>query len=181
MVDTLNKTDLINEKISVCLSSSGVSGQQLRSAHYFLGAELAKQIKKKEKLINKKIAVVIMMRAGLPFGLGISDALENSNSLDILFSPVAEKDFAGYDLVIIADAVINTGKTILEFINTVNNKNILIMTNVISEKHISNFDAYNVQAVRISSNSYKGSNVKVISNGKGPDTGDRLFSNSFFK
>ena len=52
MVNTLNKTDLINEKISVCLSSSGVSGQQLRSAHYFLGAELAKQIKKKEKLVR---------------------------------------------------------------------------------------------------------------------------------
>ena len=40
---------------------------------------------------------------------------------------------------------------------------------------------YDIFAVRISTHSYVGDSLKVISNGKGPDTGERLFSNTFFK
>jgi len=180
MVTELAKNKEIEQKIQLCLSTSLIAGKELRLAHYFLGSQLGNQMITNESLNNMKIAVVIMMRAGLPFGLGVSDSLEHCNDVDIFFMPCEQICFHNYDMVIIADAVINTGKTILDFINSNHLPKIIIATNVISESHVQNFNSFNVQAVRISKNSYKGTMNKTIFNGKGPDTGDRLFCNSFF-
>lgn len=170
----------IENYISDCFSSSGVCGSKLREAHYYLGQEVAKLIAEDCFVQNKDIALLVMMRAGLPFGLGIADILDKNNNVEVMFSPLKEMDFSKFDFVLIADAVINTGKTIFENLKHINNKNIIIVTNVLSEKNIDAFEKMTVYTTRISKHSYKGSDTKVISNGKGPDTGDRLFNNHFF-
>ena len=181
MIKVLNKIgDYSQELIEICRSSSGICGAQLRNAHYILGKEVGKIIISNENLNGLKIALIIMMRAGLPFGLGLADYFDENYNIDIFFSPVLELD-SKYDVVIIADAVINTGRTIFDMIDSLKHPNVIIATNVISEKYIQNWINYKVYATRISNNSYKGSKVTVVSNGKGPDTGDRLFCNSFFK
>ena len=176
-------TDVLKEtqtNISKCLSSSNICGKDLREAHYYLGKRLGIQIESDINLIGMNIGILVMMRAGLPFGIGLADQLEENNNVDILFSSSTDIDFTKYDYVIIADAVINTGKTILEIINHIDFKKVIIATSVISEKYIDNFDNLDTYAVRISSNSFKGSKVKTVSKGRGPDTGDRLFSSTFY-
>ena len=182
MVEVLKiKNNNIQSHIEKCLSSSNVCGAELRGSHYKLGFELGKQIFNERELKNKKVAILIMMRAGLPFGLGVADALENINDVGIMFSSTKDNDFSSYDVVIIADAVINTGKTILEVVEQIKSKTIIVATNVISDKHLDNLKELDIFATRISKHSYRGSNNTTISNGKGPDTGDRLFNNSFYK
>ena len=44
-----------------------------------------------------------MMRAGLPFGFGIADALDESNDVAVLFS-TSDNDYSSFDIVVIADA-----------------------------------------------------------------------------
>lgn len=181
MVEILKNTNQVNNRlIFKCLSTSGVCGFELRKAHYHLGVELAKQIVNQRNLSNSKVAVLIMMRAGLPFGMGIADSLEESNDITILFS-TNENDFSTYDTVVIADAVINTGKTIAEIERQIKDKKVIIATNVISAKYLDNLKELDIFATRISDRSYEGIATKTISNGKGPDTGERLFKNTFFK
>ncbi len=170
----------IKEQIGKCLSSSNVCGKDLREAHYYLGKQLGLQIQSDKNLKSTNVGVLVMMRAGLPFGLGLADGLELSNNVDLLFSSSSDSDFTKYDYVIIADAVINTGKTIFETIKRVDVAKVIVATNVISEKYLGNFDNLDTYSVRVSANSFKGSNVKSVSNGRGPDTGDRLFSSSFY-
>jgi len=170
----------IKLNIEKCLSSSNVCGRELREAHYYLGCKLGLYISSKRRLIKRKIAVLIMMRAGLPFGFGVADSLDRYNDVTVLFS-TSENDFSSFEIVIIADAVVNTGKTILEIINKMDNRNVVIATNVISDKHRDNLKDVDIFSIRVSQHSYKGTTVKFISNGKGPDTGDRLFNNSFYK
>lgn len=181
MVKVLKISDKKTEKyVSDCLSSSGVCGSELRKAHYYLGQEISKLIKNDCFIHGKDIALLIMMRAGLLFGLGIADILDKNNNVEVIFSSAKEMDFSKYDYVLIVDAVINTGKTIFECMKYINNKNIIVVTNVLSEKYADVFEKLNVYTSRISKHSYKGSDTRVISNGKGPDTGDRLFNNHFF-
>ena len=174
-----NRSKNVNKYILDCMSTSGVSGAKLRKAHYYLGLELGQEISSIRLLVKKKVAILIMMRAGLPFGLGLADALDDDNDVDILFSPVQNPSFDDYDLVIVADAVINTGKTILSLIKKMDKSKTIIAVNVISEKNITHFEEIDIYSVRVSPNSYIGSNVKVAFEGKGPDTGDRLFCNYF--
>ena len=176
-----NVTEQVKAQISKCLSSSNVCGKDLRQAHYYLGKQLAAQIVSERGFNGATIGVLIMMRAGLPLGLGIADRLEESNNVDILFSSSASNDYTKYDCVIVADAVINTGKTIFEAIERIDANKVIVATNVIAEKHMGNFDGLDTYAVRISTNSFTGSKVKTVSNGKGPDTGDRLFCSYFYK
>lgn len=181
MVEVLkDANDSVKQAINKCLSSSQVCGYELREAHYYLGRKLGKEIANARSIFNKKVAVLIMMRAGLPFGFGISDALEDNNSVAVLFSTY-ENDYFSFDVVIIADAVVNTGKTILEIKSKLVDKQVIIATNVISDKYLDNLKELDIFATRISNHSYKGVKTTMVSNGNGPDTGDRLFDNSFFK
>lgn len=181
MITTLeNINDEIKTHISNCLSTSNICGKILRESHYFLGKQVGELIDQKRFLKNKKVAVLIMMRAGLPFGMGITDILEENNKIEVLFSnSINNKDFS-YDVIIIADAVINTGKTILDEISKLDKTKVIIAANVVSDKFVDNLNELDVFATRISNHSYVGSNVKKVEKGKGPDTGERLFNSSFF-
>ena len=183
MVEILSvRTDDVENCILKSLSSSHVCGIELRKSHYYLGSALGEEIQVKRALNNLNLAVLIMMRAGLPFGLGLADKLEKNNNVTIIFSNSIETkdDYSKYDVLIVADAVINTGKSILEQIRKTSGTKIIIATNVISEKYINLFETFDVFAVRVSSHSFKGARIKKILDGKGPDTGDRLFCSSFY-
>ena len=180
MVKKLVVNEEIEKLIDICKSDSKICGYKLRDAHYNLGKYLGKFIINNEDIENKKIAVIAMMRAGLMFALGIAKSLEENNDVDFIFSNQDELNLNEYDQIIIADAVINSGKTIFKFIENNNLSNVIIATNVLSNKNIELFDKINLYTVRISEHSYIGTKEKIIRNGKGPDTGDRLFSSMFY-
>lgn len=176
-------SDITNEianNISICKSDSGITGKLLRNAHYSLGIELAKLIQKDYP--NKKFAVVIMMRSGLCFGQGIADFFdcpelfyEDSNSKkfdDEFYCNSLYKD----RIIILVDGVINSGKSMREIIAKMNGYKTIIATNVISSKFNVDY-IHPIYATRISGRSFVGAKQQIISNGKGPDTSDRLFRN----
>ncbi|HLW63379.1 MAG TPA: phosphoribosyltransferase [Flavobacterium sp.] len=169
----------ILELIENCKSTSGVSGVKLRNSHYLLGKEIAKQI---EFRPSKPIAIIAMMRAGLFFAYGIADQIEELGipvSLLLTYNDQLscedEKVIEGKD-VLIVDAVINTGKSIFRLLNDLPSQcQAKIATTVIPNSSVSIFDDYELYVIRTSENKYEGAKVRVVANGKGPDTGDRLF------
>jgi len=173
----------LHELINTCKSSSMIMGRQLRSAHYNLGKILGGSILKHSA--SSDFSIVIMMRAGLCFASGIADQMEDLGaSINIVF--VNNDEINSDDLyllankkVIIVDAVINTGKSIsrlMEQIPHIDNHNVYIATTVIPTKSLNIFENNQLFTVRSSENTYKGAKVSNISNGNGPDTGDRLFN-----
>jgi uracil phosphoribosyltransferase len=171
--------------IAVCKSDSRQNGVLLRNAHYKLGSLLAGQIA--SDIYHQPLAIVIMMRAGLCFGLGIADELERAGiKTPILFYENNEQwkkeqvncPHALDNTVIVIDAVINTGESIIAFSQKqlTRSHRILFATNVFSEKGLKNFEDKEVYVVRISKKSFKGSKSDTVKNGEGPDTGDRLFN-----
>jgi len=182
MVKTLLPTNEVQADIKICKSDSKVCGRELRLAHYRLGKELGDFISSSEFQNPTSIALLIMMRGGLPFGFGIADRLEeHGHTVNILFSDKNTSVFThDCEKLIIVDAVINTGKSILGIIKENNLTDEIIATNVLSEIHLGDFEMLNTYAVRLSQNSFQGSKEKTIVGGRGPDTGDRLFKNDFF-
>ena len=179
----LNSTTQLEEIISLCKSDSGVCGKKLREAHTEAGRLLGAEISKNNGW--ESVAVIIMMRAGLPFGLGIADELEANKKVRIFFSTkeqVIPLNFKidEFDKILIVDAVIRTGKGMLELAEKLGAPDkIVFATNVIDESGIDNFKGKTVYAVRSSKHSFIGTKQKTIERGKGPDTGDRLFCSDF--
>jgi len=176
----------IKRLISLCKSDSPTSGSgaNLREAHYKLGGMLANEIV--QNGCGPALTVIIMMRAGLCFGMGIADKLE---SLDIQTSVLfhyndeqwkkeSENCLHALDNdVLLVDAVINTGDNIIQLSETLpQNQHIIFVTNVLSEKAKEKFENRRLFTVRISQKSFVGSKTNIVQNGKGPDTGDRLFN-----
>jgi uracil phosphoribosyltransferase len=178
------KNSELESLIAICKSDSQIHGLKLREAHYNLGKMLAKRVA--NDLPNHYITIIIMMRAGLCFGTGLADELEQiGKNISILFHFSEEqwnKEKGNSALVlendiILVDAVINTGDNIIQLSQTIkNNKNIFFVSNVLSEKAVNKFGDKFLYTVRVSEKSFKGAKVSVVKNGKGPDTGDRLFN-----
>jgi uracil phosphoribosyltransferase len=183
-----SQTEMLTAKeleslITICKSDSQICGVKLRETHYKLGKMLAKRIL--DDLPEHDITLIIMMRAGLCFGLGIADELEIfglKTSVLFYFNDEQWKEEKlnwSHELtnkIILTDAVINTGDNIIRIAQAVkNNKNIIYATNVISYKAIQKFEDKCLYTTRISEKSFIGSKVSTIKDGKGPDTGDRLF------
>lgn len=171
-----------NYWIERCKSNSMQTGYQLRKAHYALGVHMGSSI---HSINNNqsKFAIWILMRAGLPFGLGIADSLEKQGN-DVAIYFIDEKindetlNSANGRIIILVDAVINSGKSIeciCEILPDNVKQSMIIATTVIPNNSVSRFTNFNLMTVRISSNYYQGAKIKTIHNGKGPDTGDRLF------
>lgn len=177
-IKTLTMNENIEAHIATCKSDSAITGKNLRESHYELGKEVAKMIQ--SDFINDKFSVVAVMRAGLPFALGIADYFD----CPILFY---DDNLASFErqlrdnvqlkgtTLIICDAVINSGKTIEEFTDSLKNQKCIIATNVLSDKCSMELK-YPIYASRISGRSFVGAKQKTIANGKGPDTGDRLYN-----
>ena len=109
-----------------------------------------------------EIPVALAMRYGNPSLLSGLQELHDKGVNEVMLFPLYPQH-----------AMAST-TTILELAEMHRNYHPIIATNVISEKYNSN-SMIPVYASRISKNSYTGAKQKTISNGKGPDTSDRLF------
>lgn len=173
----LMKNEEIERKITLCKSNSNCTGRVLRSAHYELGQEVAKMIKHDSQENN--FAVIILMRSGLPFGMGIADYFDCStifysgSNVDLL-KQLQENNLWDKQLIL-CDGVVNTGKSIYAIIDDCKLKNAIIATNVLSNK-VDRTKMVPIYTTRISQNSFVGTKQKSVINGKGPDTSDRLFN-----
>lgn len=167
------------ENLDNCKSKSNITGSTLRKSHYELGISIANDIIKNE---GNSYVVLVMMRAGLYYANGIADEVERkgrSVPLVLVNNDTLndeDKVIIGDKKVIIVDAVINTGKSIFKVIDQLDGNEIIIATTVISDTSLDLFPRYSLYTTRISANKYIGAKVKTITNGRGPDTGDRLFN-----
>lgn len=176
-----NGSDNLSVLIAKCKSSSMTVGKELRHTHYELGRLISAKITK--DAINKEFAILVMMRAGLFYANGIADQIEDLGypaSLILLDDNKigdADLEFIQGKEILIVDAVINTGRSVFRLIDQLpDNNSLKIATTVIPNNSLQLFEKTDLYTVRTSDNQYKGAKVKYVSNGKGPDTGDRLFN-----
>ena len=175
---SLTKNEKIERKIALCKSNSNCTGKVLRVTHYELGQEVAKMIKADAE--KNDFAVIIMMRSGLSFGMGVADFFDcpvlfhdDKNNVDL--SVQLQENNLQDKKLILCDGVVNTGKSIYSLIETCKLKNVIIATNVLSDK-VDRTKMIPIYTTRISQNSFVGTKQKSVVNGKGPDTSDRLFN-----
>ena len=170
--------------LEVCKSTSGISGKDLRNAHYQLGKKMGFELLNGPIKEVTNCCILIMMRAGLPFGTGIADSLEsaqkrielhfihNDTICESIKSALVDKK------IILVDAVVNSGNSIRRVLNQLSESeqsNTIIATTVVPiyiEKNCPDFPLF---SIRKSENKYKGGKVSTVKDGLGPDTGDRLF------
>ncbi|HHX68817.1 MAG TPA: phosphoribosyl transferase [Gallicola sp.] len=175
MLKIIESNEYNNKLIEMSKSSSKVSGLKLRETHYQIGKEIAKAILNSHE--DKFFSVLIVMRAGLFIGLGIANQLDFAGRLSNISFEYENKQQL-YPTIIV-DAVIHTGNTIKKLLSSIPSKKI-IATSVISSKAVDLFSNHNLFTMRVSKNHYKGSYETTIIDGKGPDTGERLFNSFFF-
>lgn len=163
----LEKNEEINRLIAVTKSDSGISGPELAKSHMRLGELLAKRYF--TKLDPADTTVVAIMRGGTFFAEGIYFVL---GCKFMMYNPKTD-DWKKPETknIILVDSVINTGRTIAMLIDD----DTKIACCVINEKAVPLFDK-NLYTVRVSKNSFVGSDVAKQSGNKGPDTTMRLFN-----
>ena len=162
----LVKTDEINRLIAITKSDSGISGPSLADAHMELGKALGNHM----TMFNPaETTVVAMLRGGIFFAEGIYFSLGCKFEI---YNPKCEK-FVRPDTknIILVDSVINTGKTMLDIIDP----GMYVACCVINENAVSKFNE-RLFTVRVSKNSFVGSNVQKQYGNRGPDTTMRLFN-----
>lgn len=175
-----NLSEESKNNITICKSDSGIEGRKLRKAHYELGINVAKLIS--ADYPNEEYVVVIMMRSGLCFGQGIADYFDCPELFyDESYTKKFEDEFYGNPkyknkIIILVDGVVNSGKSMKEIVAKMVGYKTVIATNVISSKFNVDY-IHPIYATRISGRSFVGAKQQTISNGKGPDTSDRLFRN----
>lgn len=170
-------------------SQSSCVGASLRKAHYELGEATAEHIANSYVSGTSNYAVIILMRAGLNFGLGIADSLEYlDNQVSIHFAEKDGLDEEDLDAlsrrkVVVVDAVVNTGKSVFKVLNQLEQSqanDAVVATIVMPDTAQFLADKLNLISVRVSERKYKGAKVKTVAGGVGPDTGDRLFGTNSY-
>lgn len=161
----LEKTEEVNRLISVSKSDSRISGPELVRAHIRLGELIGERI----PLNRKDTTVVAIMRGGIFFAQGIYMSMGCRFQV---YDPKKEGFIRPETTnVILVDAVINTGETIKQILE----QDMAVACCVINEKSIPLFDEQ-LYTVRVSKNSFVGSDTKVQKGNHGPDTTMRLFN-----
>ena len=162
----VNKTDRINDLISITKSDSEISGPELAMAHMELGKYLAECF---PEMAPEDTTVVAMLRGGIFFAVGIYFHLGCKFQM---YDPKKD-EFVRPETknVIIVDSVINTGHTIKKILQP----DMLIASCVVNEQAVELF-GNQLYTVRVSKNSFVGANVNKQNGGVGPDTTMRLFN-----
>jgi len=162
----INKTEEIQYLIDITKSDSGISGPELVKAHIALGEALGKQM---IGFKPEETTIVAMLRGGIFFAEGMYFAMGCRLQT---FDPKHE-EFVRPETknVILVDSVINTGKTIVGILD----KDMAVACCVINEQAVPKF-ADQLYTIRVSRNSFVGSNVKKQEGKVGPDTTMRLFN-----
>ena len=161
----LEKNEEIERLIAITKSNSGVSGQELAKAHIRLGSLVAEHM----DFPAEDTTVVAMMRGGIFFAEGLYFSLSCKFELYDPKSGEFHRPTTKY--VILADSVINTGKTITDIYEP----DMYVACCVINENAV-NALSDKLFTVRISQNSFVGSNIKIQTGNRGPDTTMRLFN-----
>jgi len=162
----VNKTDRINELISITKSDSGVSGAKLAQAHMELGKHLVQGF---PQMNPEETTVVAMLRGGIFLAEGIYFQLGCKFQL---YDPKREEFIRPETKnVIIVDSVINTGHTIKRILEP----DMMIACCVINEQAVKLFEEQ-LYTIRVSKNSFVGEKVCKQNGGVGPDTTMRLFN-----
>ena len=161
----LEKTEEVKNLVAITKSNSGVSGPKLAQAHIRLGELLAEHM----TFDPEETTVVALLRGGIFFAEGIYFKLGCKFEV---FDPKHET-FVRPDTknIILVDSVINTGKTLKNILTP----DMYLASCVTNECAVPEFGS-NLFTVRVSKNSFVGSNVKAQEGGKGPDTTMRLFN-----
>ena len=162
----LEKTDEINRLITIPKSDSGVSGPLLAEAHMDLGKAMGRQM---SMFDPADTTVVAILRGGIFFAEGIYFSLGcRFQTYDPKRETFVRPETKN---VILVDSVINTGKTMLDIMDS----SMCVACCVINEKAVPQFKD-RLYTVRVSKNSFVGSNMQKQSGNKGPDTTMRLFN-----
>ncbi|KAJ5801755.1 uncharacterized protein N7518_003823 [Penicillium psychrosexuale] len=184
------------------MRDASVSGPALRDAHrrvgWYLGTEFCTQIIGIEsrpithvqghqtdgyQLLNEKATLIVpLMRGGEPMAFGVNDAFP----LAMFHHAKVPNDLQHEHLknmvaIILVDSVVNTGKSVLQFVQHIRNLNatirIVVVAGVIHSQTVSKsriagsfsqFDRLSFVALRLSDNQFTGRGTT--------DTGNRLFN-----
>lgn len=162
----LKKTDEINRLISITKSDSGISGPELAQAHIQLGALLAENmdIDPEQTTVVAILCGGIFFAEGMYFKLGCKFQLFDPKH-GVFHRPATQN-------IILVDSVINTGKTL----KAIYQPDMMVACCVINERAVQDFHD-RLYTIRISKNSFIGSNIKQQVGNIGPDTTMRLFNN----
>lgn len=162
----LEKTKRVKELIASTKSDSGISGPELCIAHMELGRLMSETFKELDPVDTTVVAMLrggIFFAEGIYFGLGCK--FDTYDPKQGEFARPLTKN------VILVDSVINTGKTIVRILEP----DMFVACCVINENAVPLF-VDRLHTVRVSKNSFVGSNVRKQRGQKGPDTTMRLFN-----
>lgn len=161
----LAKTEEVNRLIALTKSDSGISGPELAKAHIELGKQLGRYM----DIDPENTTVVAILRGGIFLAQGIY--FETGCKFDIF--DIKHQKFVRPKTknIVLVDSVINTGATIKQLIDS----EMKLACCVINEKAVSQFDRQ-LYTVRVSKNSFFGSDIKKQQGHIGPDTTMRLFN-----
>lgn len=161
----LERTEEVRRLIAITKSDSGISGPELAQAHIALGHILGRHM----EIDPENTTVVAVMRGGIFLAQGIyfetGCRFETFDPKHQVFVRPATRD------VVLVDSVINTGATIREFLEPD-----MKLACCVIHAHAVPLFADQLYTVRISTNSFVGSDVKHQSGRVGPDTTMRLFN-----
>ncbi|MCJ1288711.1 hypothetical protein MMC34_000240 [Xylographa carneopallida] len=188
--------------LATSMRNAAIAGPALRKAHHRIGLHLAlthladvmgleecpirhvlgHQTEGYQFLHEKQTTIVALMRGGEPMAFGVSDALPLA-----MFVHAGEADdvklhhLEGQLTVILVDAVVNTGKTVVEFVQHIRKLHatirIVVVAGVVQAQCISGgclnetlarYPQVHIIALRLSETKFTGSGTT--------DTGNRLFN-----
>lgn len=182
------------------MRNKDIEGPGLREAHRRVGWYLATEYLSESNIIGleeysmphvkdttttgyrvrheSKTTIVALMRAGEPMAYGVSDALPTAMFLHANDpTDLKPKHVQNQHTIVLVDSVINSGKTIIEFLKHIRSLHatirIVVVVGVVQEEVVADgkLDGYlnvKVVALRVSKNKYIGTG--------GNDTGNRLFN-----
>ncbi|TVY17589.1 hypothetical protein LARI1_G005524 [Lachnellula arida] len=169
---------------------AGIAGPSLRKSHHHIGWFLATEyvsgligverydiphvqggVTDGYRLLDeKKTCIVALMRGGEPMASGVNEAFPLAMFVhakqpgDILPHHLPEQG-----TVVLVDSVINSGKSVVEFVNRIRHLDATIRIVVVAAvAHAPSRDNFYISILRTSGNSFKGAG--------GTDTGHRLFN-----
>jgi uracil phosphoribosyltransferase/phosphoserine phosphatase/adenylate kinase len=201
---TMDATDRMAAKLLMTpMRDASMSGPALREAHrrtgMYLATELVSSLIGVERypvkhvqgsdtdgfrlLHEKETLIISLMRGGDPMALGVSDAFPLAMYLHAK-SPedIKTEHLEGHVSLLLVDSVVNSGKSIADFVRHIRNLHatirIVVVAGVVQANSISggplsqaltgSYDTLNIVALRLSKNKYSGKG--------GTDTGNRLFN-----
>ena len=152
--------------IAITKSDSGITGPDLAKAHMTLGSLMGKQMR---DFTPEDTTIIAILRGGIFFAIGMY--LEMGCRLQTYDPKLEAFERPKTKNVILVDSVINTGKTILNVLES----DMYVACCVINEKAVPAFSD-RLYTVRVSKNSFVGKAVKKQEGRVGPDTTMRLFN-----